>query len=178
MTTNSHNSPTAAPDPAPEPITPTTPGTAATQAHSTGNGAVPPTRPSTPDQINPDGSKTITTKRACNGCGQLLGDITDAEMEAAIHGRPLPDVRQECPACAPTAPPPACQPMALLSGELRCIEGDCDHAIPTGTDECTAIRTEIVCATHSTFVPGFEDAYEVATHAEPWPCKHSKAVTA
>ena len=133
----------------------------------------PATRPNTPDRKNPDGSTTITTKRACNGCGQLLGDITDQEMTAAINGRPLPDVRRECPTCAPTAPPPACQPMTLLSGEFLCIEGDCDHDVPSGDNECVETRRETVCAIHSEFTPGFEDAYEVATHAEPWPCKHS-----
>jgi hypothetical protein len=35
------------------------------------------TRPNTPDRVNPDGSRTITSKRACSGCGQLLGDVTD-----------------------------------------------------------------------------------------------------
>jgi len=52
-------------------------------------------RTHTPDRANDDGSTTIKLKRACNGCGQLLGDrdITD-------HGG-LTDVRAECPNCAP-----------------------------------------------------------------------------
>lgn len=62
-------------------------------------------RSNTPDRItiHPDGRKTttITTKRACNGCGELLGDITELEMRAAIAGRPLPDARPECPTCQP-----------------------------------------------------------------------------
>lgn len=127
-------------------------------------------RPNTADRINEDGSTTFRMKRACNGCGQFIGDITDAEFTAAVNGRPLPDVRKECPACAPTAPPPACYPMNLLSGELRCLEGDCPHGAINGGSECPETRTEKVCAIHSTFEPGFEDAYEVATHAEPWPC--------
>lgn len=135
-------------------------------------------RTHTPDRVNDDGTTTIKLKRACNGCGQQLGDITDQEMTAAINSRPLPDVRRECPACGPTAPPPVCIPMALFSGELLCMEGDCDHDTPNGTDECTEIGRAVVCAIHSTFVPGFEDAYEVATHAEPWPCKHTAATDA
>lgn len=60
-----------------------------------------PARPDTPDRINGDGSRTITTKRACNGCSRLLGDVTDAEMERAIAGFPLEDVRGECDHCRP-----------------------------------------------------------------------------
>jgi hypothetical protein len=140
-------------------------------------------RPSTPDRINDDGSRTITTKRACNGCGNLLGDITEHEMTAAISGRPLPDVRRECPACGPTAPPPACTPMKLASGDVLCLELECDHTDGGGSysqppnSYCDEVREETVCAIHSTFTPGFEDAYEIATHAEPWPCQHSPAST-
>lgn len=42
----------------------------------------------------------ITVKRACNGCSRLLGDVTDAEIEAAIDGLPPSDVRHECPTCS------------------------------------------------------------------------------
>jgi hypothetical protein len=132
-------------------------------------------RPNTPDRINPNGSKAITTKRACNGCGGLLGDITDKEWQAAVNGRPLPDVRQECPTCGPTAPPPACTPMQLVSGDMYCIERECDHEILPGAGYCDEIREETVCAIHSEFALGFEDAYEVATHAEPWPCTKQAA---
>lgn len=63
-------------------------------------------RPSTPDVINSDGSTTITVKRCCNGCGNELGDATQAEITASVEGRPLPDVRGECPACSPRAEQP------------------------------------------------------------------------
>lgn len=43
----------------------------------------------------------LTVKRACNGCGTLLGDLTEAEMDAAMVGAPAPDVRGECPTCTP-----------------------------------------------------------------------------
>ena len=59
------------------------------------------TRTNTPDRVNDDGSTTITVQRACNGCGQLLGDVTDAEIERAIAGLPALDVRAECPTCQP-----------------------------------------------------------------------------
>lgn len=53
-------------------------------------------RKSTPDEVLPNGGKRITVQRCCNGCGRPIGDVTDEEMEAAILGLPLPDVRNEC----------------------------------------------------------------------------------
>lgn len=61
-----------------------------------------PARPSTPPRKNPDGTTTMTVGRCCNGCGRKLGDVTDAEMDAAMSGAPLPDVRAEC-GCAADA---------------------------------------------------------------------------
>jgi len=62
-------------------------------------------RTHTPDVItvDDDGRKTTTikVKRCCNGCGQYLGDVTDAEMERAIAGAPQDDVRAECDHCQP-----------------------------------------------------------------------------
>lgn len=43
--------------------------------------------------------RRVRTKRACNGCGVLLGDVTDDEIASAIAGLPLPDVRSECLNC-------------------------------------------------------------------------------
>ncbi len=55
------------------------------------------TRVHTPTLHRPDGGKTtITVQRVCNGCQKSLGDATEAELEAAVAGRPLPDVRLEC----------------------------------------------------------------------------------
>ncbi|SEO83132.1 hypothetical protein [Actinacidiphila rubida] len=63
------------------------------------------TRTHTPDVIttNEHGleSRTVTMKRACNGCGLDVGDVTDAELDHALVGRPLPDVRGECEHCRP-----------------------------------------------------------------------------
>jgi hypothetical protein len=58
-------------------------------------------RPRTPDLIRYDDagnetSRTVTMQRACNGCGRRIGDVTEAELDAAVAGRPLPDVREEC----------------------------------------------------------------------------------
>jgi hypothetical protein len=140
------------------------------------------TRPNTPDRVNPDGSRTITSKRACSGCGQLLGDVTEQEMVRAMGGLPLPDVRRECPACAPTAPEPACLPVKVLAGDQLCLELECDHERsaeggPDGIEDsyCDEVREETVCGTHSTFqTTGWG---EELVHAEPWPCKHAKAAT-
>ena len=60
----------------------------------------------TPERANPDGSRTITVQRCCNGCGEPLGDVTLTEINAAIDGLPLPDVRPECPRCRPKMDPP------------------------------------------------------------------------
>ena len=65
-------------------------------------------RPWTPaKQVTTDDGRTVTrfiVKRSCNGCGDDIGDVTKAEMDAAVAGRPLPDVRDECPRCTGTAP--------------------------------------------------------------------------
>ncbi|AJP04746.1 hypothetical protein TU94_28160 [Streptomyces cyaneogriseus subsp. noncyanogenus] len=135
-------------------------------------------RTNTPDRTNPDGSKTITTKRACNGCGELIGDITEEEMARTMKGLPLPDVRRECPTCAPTAPEPKCLPVAVLAGDQFCLELECDHEHsaeggPDGLEEsyCDEVREETVCGTHSTFqATGWG---EELVHAEPWPCNHN-----
>jgi hypothetical protein len=66
----------------------------------------------TPEARNPDGSKAITIQRCCNGCGRSLGDVTFTEIQAAIDGRPLPDVRKECPDCRPLMNPPLPGPEA------------------------------------------------------------------
>lgn len=60
------------------------------------------TRLDTPDRHLSSGGKRIRIKRACNGCGHLLGDATDEEIEATVNGRALPDVRSECPNCKET----------------------------------------------------------------------------
>ena len=39
-----------------------------------------PPRTHTPDRTNADGSTTIKLKRACNGCGQLLGDVDNRDV--------------------------------------------------------------------------------------------------
>lgn len=61
------------------------------------------TRTNTPDVELPGGGKQITVKRACNGCGELIGDVTEEEIERAIARLPIEDVRAECERCAPVA---------------------------------------------------------------------------
>jgi hypothetical protein len=90
-------------------------------------------RPNTPDRItiHPDGRKTttITTKRACNGCGELLGDITDDEMAYAVAGQPLPDVRTECTNCQPLVALEAdgCKTWQLTPRNIAWIDDLIDH---------------------------------------------------
>ncbi|NUS78501.1 MAG: hypothetical protein HOV70_20205 [Streptomyces sp.] len=61
-----------------------------------------PPRTNTPDRktVNAEGRAviTITSKRACNGCAQLLGDTDDRDVDE--HGH-LTDVRAECTHCRP-----------------------------------------------------------------------------
>lgn len=56
------------------------------------------TRTNTPDRVNDDGSRTITMKRCCNGCGQHLGDVDNRDVDD--NGN-LTDVRAECDHCRP-----------------------------------------------------------------------------
>ncbi|MGW2708651.1 hypothetical protein ACWC4J_06615 [Streptomyces sp. NPDC001356] len=126
-------------------------------------------RPNTPDQVNADGSRTLVTKRACNGCGALLGDVTDAETTRAILGLPMPDVRRECPACGPTAPEPACVPVTVVAGDALCVEGECDHE-PDDRDagaQCDEVTEQAICVTHSEF--GRDG---VVGRAAVWPCQY------
>lgn len=131
-------------------------------------------RTHTPDRATVDehGRKTTTIKmkRACNGCGQHLGDVTDQEMARGINGLPLPDVRRECPDCGPTAPEPKCLPVQTVDGDEACLDGECDHAVEPGSDYCTNTGKHTVCVTHSEI--GSDGAI---THAEPWPCTHTPA---
>lgn len=63
-------------------------------------------RPWTPDVVNPEtGARTIKVKRACNGCGTVIGDVSPFEMEVVMAGFELPDVRGECPTCTPDGVP-------------------------------------------------------------------------
>ena len=55
-------------------------------------------RTNTPDRLNEDGSRTITMKRCCNGCGDYLGDVDNRDVDE--HGN-LTDVRAECDHCRP-----------------------------------------------------------------------------
>jgi hypothetical protein len=59
------------------------------------------TRRRTPDVVNEDGSKRLHVRRSCNGCGNDMGDANDAELDAAVAGHLLPDVRLEC-GCLPS----------------------------------------------------------------------------
>lgn len=127
-----------------------------------------PARTNTPDRANPDGSTTITMKRACNGCGTRLGDVTKLEMVLGVEGLPLPDVRRECTNCGPTAPEPACRPLRTVDGDDACLDGVCDHSVEPGADYCTSTARHTVCLTHSVITGDGE-----ITRAEPWPCKRS-----
>src|SRR5690606_4828127 len=80
--------------PQPDPLTaPPTPGGGAGAVQ----GGASPRRPWTPDrsEVGEDGRRytVVTMKRACNGCGQQLGDVTVEELDAGGAGEPLPDVR-------------------------------------------------------------------------------------
>jgi hypothetical protein len=54
------------------------------------------TRPFTEAKALAAGGKQMHVKRICNGCGNNLGDVRPDEIDAAVAGEPLPDVRLEC----------------------------------------------------------------------------------
>ena len=90
-------------------------------------------RTNTPDvvTVDADGFKrtTFTVKRACNGCGQYLGDVTDAEINRAVAGLPLLDVRAECAHCAPLVELEAegCRTWQLTPRNISRVDNEVDR---------------------------------------------------
>lgn len=90
-------------------------------------------RTHTPDVITVDehGRKTTTIKmkRACNGCGQHLGDVTEQEMERAVHGLPPRDVRAECQHCQPLVELEAqgCKTWQLTPRNIAAVDDEVDR---------------------------------------------------
>lgn len=72
----------------------------------------------TPETRDADGRYLITVQRCCNGCGEQIGDVTLIEIELGIAGRPLPDVRMECPRCRPSMEPPLPEATAAILAQL------------------------------------------------------------
>ena len=72
-----------------------------------------PERTNTPDRIETTEKghvvRHVTLKRYCDR-DHILGDATDAEIEAAIAGQPMPDVTRECRHCTPA--PTSSAPLA------------------------------------------------------------------
>lgn len=95
-----------------------------------------PARTNTPNRewFDDDGHRhtTITMKRACNGCGIHLGDVTDPEIERAIAGLPAEDVRGECPNCAPLVDLEAagCQTWQLTPRNFPTVADEIDRLRP------------------------------------------------
>ena len=87
-------------------------------------------RTHTPDVITTDAdgrtTTTIKVKRACNGCGQLLGDI--AEQDVDEHGN-LTDVRTECARCAPLVELEAqgCRTWRLTPRSITAVDDEVDR---------------------------------------------------
>lgn len=139
------------------------------------------TRTSTPDAVEPNGSTTITMKRACNGCGEQIGDVTKAEMLAGMNGLPLPDVRPECPNCQAQHPTPQCRPMRLDVGPADCSERECPEyhdqdGEDNGLDRCSHLGEGLFCVEHSTLYETDEGEHGVS-EAEPWPCRYDTTRT-
>ncbi|MCR1785349.1 hypothetical protein KVF89_22605 [Nocardioides carbamazepini] len=81
-----------------------------------------------------DGSKTLHVQRHCNGCGESVGDVTEAELDAAVCGAPLPDVRLEC-GCIDV-------PMAAYQ-MLRPEEIDKGFGLPTGRPLSPGVQARV-----------------------------------
>lgn len=90
-------------------------------------------RTHTPDrvQINEEGRKVTTfhLKRACNGCGQHLGDIDNRDVDD--NGK-LTDVRAECPNCRPLVELEAagCKTWQLTPRSFPRVEHEIDQLRP------------------------------------------------
>jgi hypothetical protein len=71
----------------------------------------------------------MTLKRACNGCGTLLGDIIDRDVDD--NGN-LTDVRAECPNCRPLVEAEAagCRTWHLLPRDFNRIDDEIDRLRP------------------------------------------------
>ncbi|WP_329203832.1 hypothetical protein [Streptomyces sp. NBC_01435] len=83
-------------------------------------------RANTPDQINADGSTAFHLKRACNGCGDLLGDLDDRDVDKCGN---LADARAECPNCHPLVDLEAkgCRTWHLTRRDLGSIDDAIDQ---------------------------------------------------
>jgi hypothetical protein len=87
-------------------------------------------RTHTPDRAwtNEEGRKvtTIKIKRACNGCGQFLGDADDRDIDE--HGN-LTDVRAECTHCRPVVEAEAAgaRTWHLTRRSLNLVDDDLDQ---------------------------------------------------
>jgi len=80
----------------------------------------------TPDRVNDDGSRTITMKRCCNGCGVKLGDVEDRDIDD--NGN-LTDVRSECPNCRPLVELEAqgCKTWQVTRRNIRGVDHELDR---------------------------------------------------
>ena len=90
-------------------------------------------RTDTPDQtrINDEGRKvtTFTLKRACNGCGQHIGDLDNRDVDK--HGN-LTDVRAECNHCRPLTELEAagCKTWELTPRSINRVSHEIDQLRP------------------------------------------------
>ncbi|MEU6597904.1 hypothetical protein [Streptomyces flaveolus] len=88
------------------------------------------TRTNTPDRVtvHPDGRKTthIKIKRCCNGCGAVLGDADNRDVDT--NGN-LTDVRTECDHCRPLVELEAagCRTWQLTPRNITRIDDLVDH---------------------------------------------------
>lgn len=83
-------------------------------------------RTHTPDRVNDDGSRTITMKRCCNGCGEYVGDVDNRDVDK--HGN-LTDVRGECGNCRPLVELEAagCETWQLTPRDFSRIDAEIDR---------------------------------------------------
>ncbi|WP_438479131.1 hypothetical protein [Streptomyces asiaticus] len=90
-------------------------------------------RTNTPDrvEINAEGRKvtTVKLKRACNGCGQYLGDADNRDVDE--HGN-LTDVRGECGNCRPVVEAEAegCRTWQLTPRSFARVAHEIDQCRP------------------------------------------------
>lgn len=105
-------------------------------------------RAHTPDlkKINNEGRTTTTfhLKRACNGCGQHLGDLDNRDIDQ--HGN-ITDVRAECAHCQPLVELEAqgCRTWQLTPRSINQIDDAIDHDGIYAKGYFEAVDNKTVC---------------------------------
>lgn len=79
------------------------------------------TRSRAVDDTHQGEPRVVNVQRCCNGCQRPLRDAHRSECDAAMLGRPLPDVRAECPDCSHATPDRVAEIEASVQARLNLV---------------------------------------------------------